>query len=1845
MKRVISGILFSFLLFFGSDAYAITSGSSASGTITMPTPATETFSGTSGQGIALTAIGDYTVEITVKRPDGTSMGTSSNRFFASSLTQTGTYTVELRFPVATPPNSGSYTLYYVGGGDSVSDGSLTSGSTASSTLPTNGLKSYQFSGTAGEGYMLNFAGDGFGGDIVVYKPDGSYWDGDPDRMSGTLPSTGTYTVVVYGTSVSASGDYDLYYVKGAGAVSSGSLTSGQSYSDTMPLNGLKSYQFSGTAGKAISIFVNSDSAYTAYIRVYKPDGSYWTFNTNRFQSTSLPATGTYTVVIYAQYPNQSGPYTLYYVHGAQAVADGELVSGQPYSSTLTANQLRSFTFEASAGQAFLLFMEASYTGIIYVYKPDGTYWTWTNTKRFTSTSLPSSGTYTILVYAGNITDTGNFNLYLSRGASTVSEGDLVTTKERQGTLPVNGLNSYVFEGIAGNSISITSSGGFSNRILYLFKPNGSYWTFGTNTFSSTLPAGTTGTWTLTVAGSSYALNGDYAVTVTTTAPTQPPTEADRSTMPKFCAQSLGGAIGGGVLVPGPSGGSRSGGGGFTPLPDRSGSGLPGPLSVAASSFTGNPLNFDVGYKEQIEVDYNADGLIFARIYRSDSTWTDNTVGEFWRHNYARSLSVSAGTSASITDGTGTTTDYSWSGSAWTPDDPSTTATFETISGAYKYTLQDGTVEIYDDSTLLLERVEYLGGGAVNLGYNGSSQLTSVTNENGRSISLTYSSGRVATVVTPDGTFSYVYDGNDNLSTVTRPDTEVRTYHYENGTYVNALTGITDEKGVRFATFGYDGSGKAISSQYAGGVNDYAVSYSTNSSTTTNPLGKDTVYHFRNILGVRRVVQVDGVASANCVASNRYYNYDKLGRVISKTDWENNTTRYQYDSRSNITKITEASGTPQQRVTTITWDSTFNLPDVIIEPNGLKTDYDYDVYGRMTTMTLTDTNTSETRITTYAYNSNTTDGSGNTILGRLSEINGPRTDVSDVTSFTYDGNLNLTKITNAAGHEIEITARDSAGRPTTIEDPNDVEIDLVYDSNGWLDTATQAPGTALEAVTDFDYDENGNLTQVTLPNGVTVQYTYDNAQRLTGIEDALGNTVTYTLNDAGNVTKTEYKNATPSLTYVHDATFDELARILTSVGAASQTASFAYDKNSNLTTYTDPKTNATGYGYDALQRLRTVTDALSGVTELGYDAQDNLDSVEDQRNNTTTYTYNAFGDVTGESSPDRGSISYVVDKAGNVTQRTDARSVVTDFTYDAINRLTAVEYPSDSSLDASLTYDASTGCGTAYKGRLCSVTDASGTTTYEYDLLGRVTEQEETRGGLTFTTAYTYDLAGNILTITLDSGRVITYTRNANGQASGVSAVVNSTGTTLASSITYLPFGPMNALTYGNSLTFSATFDQDYYLTNRTVSGGIYNHTYDTDANGNITQVGSTTFNYDALNRLEEEDSGSAVNYTYDATSNRLTKVNGGTTTTTVPSGSNKISAVGGDSYTYDAAGNITDDGTNEYTWNAAGQLGVVEVSSTPVGTYTYNVYNQRTKKVAGSTVHYVYGAGGLLYGEYDSSGDLIREYVYLNGEPLAQIDAGSPEVLTYLHTDHLGTPKFGTNSGGTQVWSWAPDAFGVGSPSGSVTINLRMPGQYFDSESGVFYNWNRYYNPAIGRYISSDPIGIAGGPNTFNYADVNPVNRLDPEGLMAAACTRNPRSLECVVWEGGGGGGAPSGGLPIVWPSIGQIGRAIVRMCTSDEATTDLEPPGDCTPEEHRDLQDRVDNACGAAFKCKVDDDIPTLSSKIGEHSRCIDARNRINKRCFRGGNPGHIDAVSQRLGAIRRCQRFISDFGKKDWK
>ena len=1150
------------------------------------------------------------------------------------------------------------------------------------------------------------------------------------------------------------------------------------------------------------------------------------------------------------------------------------------------------------------------------------------------------------------------------------------------------------------------------------------------------------------------------------------------------------------------------------------------------SMAANPMNFLYGMKIEKQTDYAASGrLRFERTYRGNAAWLDFNMGKYWRHNYDRTLEVNNGTyadTAVITTVDGKAYQFRSDPGAndYEPVASDIHGTFEerydstpTLIG-YLYTTEDNNKEYYN-TDFKLERIEYLGGEALDLTYDTSDRLDEVEDEHGRTLEFTYDgSDRVSTVTTPDGVYTYTYDTNNNLEEVERPDTTTIEYHYENTTYVNALTGITDENNVRYATWGYDTEGRVNSSEHAGSVDDFTVTYNSDDTVTvTNALGKQTVYSYLVINGVRKITTVDGIASTHCPAASRENTYTADGYVETSTDWEGNLTEYEYNDRGLETSRTEAVGEPEERTITTTWETNFRLPNVITEP-GKTTDYDYDSDGRMTSKTVTDTTSSEARTWTYTYYANSTGAGGQTILGRLKEVDGPRTDVTDKTEYEYDTSFRLIKTTNALGQITETTAFDSADRPLTTEDANNVETDFTYDDEGRVETITVAPGTALEAVTTYTYNNVGDVTEIEQPNGVTITYTYDNARRMTGMEDDLGNTITYTLDDAGNITKEEYKNSSSTLKYEHSRAYDEMSRVIESIGAATQTTEYEYDLNSNQTKVTDAETNETDFAFDGLNRLVTQTDALSGVTETTYNDLDQITNTEDPRSNDTTYTNNAFGDVTQIVSPDTGTSSFTFDKAGNMTSKTDARSVVTNYTYDALNRLTDVEYPSDSSLDVELTYDdnpdTAGACGTSV-GRLCRVVDASGTTDYKYNDLGQLIEVKEVRGALTFTTQYEYDLSGVITQITLPSGREIDYLHNANAQVSDVSADVNSASTTIVSSITYLPFGPITSMVYGNGKSLSASYDQDYWPTSRSVNT-VFSHTYDTDDNGNIIQKGAWTYDYDALNRLDDQNDGSTTTaFTYDAIGNRLTENDGSTTTYTYPSTSSKLSSVGSDSYTYDAAGNITGNDVLDFVWDAAGRLEETKTAgtSTVVGAYTYDYANKRTSKtVSGTTTHYVYGQGGLLYGEYDNTGALIREYVYLNGEPLAQIDAGGSETLIYLHTDHLMTPRYATNTSGSTVWTWDSGAFGAEAPTGSATVNLRFPGQYYDGETSLHYNWNRYYDPATGRYISSDPIGLVGGLNTYLYAMANTLINFDPEGLYTLTDAEKSLEQRGVTKEG-----------------------------------------------------------------------------------------------------------------------------------
>ena len=194
----------------------------------------------------------------------------------------------------------------------------------------------------------------------------------------------------------------------------------------------------------------------------------------------------------------------------------------------------------------------------------------------------------------------------------------------------------------------------------------------------------------------------------------------------------------------------------------------------------------------------------------------------------------------------------------------------------------------------------------------------------------------------------------------------------------------------------------------------------------------------------------------------------------------------------------------------------------------------------------------------------------------------------------------------------------------------------------------------------------------------------------------------------------------------------------------------------------------------------------------------------------------------------------------------------------------------------------------------------------------------------------------------------------------------------------------------------------------------------------------------------------------------------------------------------------------EFVYNDANRLKEVWDAGALTGSYIHNAQGQRTRKTTdqGTTVYH-YDLQGLLIAETEADGSLIREYIWQGGEPLAQIDvSGGVETLIYLHTDHLMTPRLATDASGTVVWRWEGEAFGESAtqedPDGDgllTEVNLRFPGQYFDSESGLVQNWFREYDPSTGRYLQSDLIGLDGGINTYGYVGGNPLYWIDSYGL------------------------------------------------------------------------------------------------------------------------------------------------------
>src|SRR5580658_9433923 len=659
-------------------------------------------------------------------------------------------------------------------------------------------------------------------------------------------------------------------------------------------------------------------------------------------------------------------------------------------------------------------------------------------------------------------------------------------------------------------------------------------------------------------------------------------------------------------------------------------------------------------------------------------------------------------------------------------------------------------------------------------------------------------------------------------------------------------------------------------------------------------------------------------------------------------------------------------------------------------------------------------------------------------------------LGNITTYAYDASGTLVTVTNALGQTTQVTSHDASGRPLTVVDPDNVTKTLTYDLRGRLTSATIAGAT-----TTIAYDAAGNVIQVTRPDGSFLAYTYDAAHRLIQMSDALGDRINYTVDPLGDRTQTLiYGPGGATLTRTESAVFDELGRLLQNIGAAGQTTQYAYDNDSNVVFITDPLGNATGQAFDALNRLIQTSAPLSSTTAYGYDAHNNRIAVTDARSLATAYVYDGLDNLIQQSSPDTGVTVYVVDPAGNRVQETDAAGHVAQMTYDALNRLTAKTFPNDPAENITYRYDeAAGGFGI---GRLTSVTDEVGTTSYLYDARGNVVQEMRVDYGMTDITAYAYDLADHVVRMTYPSGRIVTYTRDAMGRIADVATAANSAAVPIAvvSSATYLPFGPLTSLGYGNNLNLAVQYDDDYRPNARLVTGAatVQDLSYTVDADGNITAIGdlvtaarSQVFQYDALQRLSFANGlYGQLNYGYDAVGNRLSQM-GGTDdlaqSYAYAANSNELaSIVNGSttrSLTYTAVGNLAQDNHGDgtflsYSYDQKNRLVQVANQSKILATFDYDFRGLRVgkditgkpKKIGGfktRTMLFHYDRQGHFIAENNKAESTLTEYVGLDDMPVAMARNGA---LYFVHTDHLGTPQKVTDASQNLVWDAVLRPFG-----------------------------------------------------------------------------------------------------------------------------------------------------------------------------------------------------------------------------
>ncbi|KOY55377.1 putative T7SS-secreted protein [Streptomyces sp. XY332] len=907
-------------------------------------------------------------------------------------------------------------------------------------------------------------------------------------------------------------------------------------------------------------------------------------------------------------------------------------------------------------------------------------------------------------------------------------------------------------------------------------------------------------------------------------------------------------------------------------------------------------------------------------------------------------------------------------------------------------------------------------------------------------------------------------------TITDPDTG-RIWRFTDHSDELALLAQIDDRNGRWITFEHDETGAPTAIVHHAGYH-LKLTTSEGRVTALHLTGAATDGSDQEIL---RYDYTDGHLTSVTNSSGRPLSFDcdEHGRITSWTDTNGSRFDYVYDDQD---RCTYQSGTNGHLESTFTWDD--------VDPaTGL----------RMTTLT---------------------NGLGHTerhLINDRSQVVAEIDSLGAVTRFEYDRYNRLLSRTDPLGH-VSRFAYDEHGRMTVVERPDGRQARAEYDDTGMPTRLVGTDGNVARQT----FDERGNHTSVTESSGATTAFTYDESGNITSITDALGHTSTVVSDKAGlPLSITDPLGAVTR--YERDA-FGRPVSITDPLGAVTRlewtvegklarriepdggTQVWTYDGEGNCLSHTDAMGGATLFEYTDFDLLTARTGPDGVRYEFTHDTNLRLTEVTNPQALAWTYTYDPAGRLVAETDFDDRTLTYVYDAAGRLTSRTNALAQTVAYEHnelgqvvrkDAAGAVTAFEYDIFDELAVATGPDATLVRLRDRFGRLKSETVNGRTLSFTHDALGRRTGRT-TPGGAA--SSWSYDAAGRRTALTV-SGRTLTFTHD--------------------------ELGRETSRTIGDFASLTSSFDMMGRLTAQEITAGggrrLQHRAYAYRPDGNLVGItdafsGTHRFDLDAAGRVTAVHSaGWTERYAYDEAGNQAAASWPSTHPSHESTGPRTytgtgITRAGSVRYEHDTQGRTVlrqktrlsrRPDTWRYAWDAEDRLTAVTTPDGTVWRYAYDPLGRRISKQSPlETVHFTWDGATLCE---QTTEDTTLTWDYAGLHPLTQTERrhGSTDDRFFaIVTDLIGTPTALVDESGSLAWRTRTTLWGTTTWTRDATAYtpLRFPGQYFDRESELHYNFFRYYDPELARYLTPDPLGLTPADNPVTYVH-NPHTWSDPLGL------------------------------------------------------------------------------------------------------------------------------------------------------